>query len=86
MGFLFENSMIAEHETVHLCEPFILAALGWAKGIKEVSGFVNCKTLTIACHTQYFLEYFIGDLEPFIPHPYLVHKVPCMFLLPTAVW
>lgn len=29
--------MIAEHETVHLCEPFILAALGQAKGIKEVS-------------------------------------------------
>lgn len=29
--------MIAEHETVHLCEPFILAALGRAKGIKEVS-------------------------------------------------
>lgn len=51
MGSLFENSMIAEHETVHLCEPFILVALGWAKGIKEVSGFVNCKTLTIACHT-----------------------------------
>lgn len=33
------------------------------------------------------LEYFIGDLEPFILHPHLVDKVSCLLLQQlTAVW
>lgn len=28
---LFENSKIAEHENVHLCDSLLSAALGWGK-------------------------------------------------------
>lgn len=36
---------------------------------------------------RHLLEYFIGDLEPFILHPHLVDKVSCvLFLQLTAVW
>lgn len=53
-----ENSKIAEHECVYLCDSLISAALGLSKDVKEGKWFsmkhktwtVACPTLTIACH------------------------------------
>lgn len=48
----FENSKIAEHECVHLCDSLISAALGLGKDVKEGKwSSMKYNALTIAYHS-----------------------------------